>query len=122
MTPLILVVEDDELVRLSLAHLLTHAGYRVQAAADRDEAIRLVELEPPRLILLDWHIPWGMDGPAFAAALHERGLRQACPILLACGDPTAEKAQAVGAIGAMGKPFQLNELLERVAGALAQCA
>ncbi len=119
MKPLILVVEDDEQVRLLVAQLLTHAGYRVWAAADRDEALRLVEREPPRLILLDWNIPWGMDAPAFARALRERRLDKHCPILLACSDPTAEKMRTVGAIGAMGKPFHLNEMLERVAEAIA---
>jgi two-component system cell cycle response regulator DivK len=58
---LILLVEDNERNR-KLAHdVLVHQGYRVVDAESAEEALRLVRVERPRLVLMDIHLP-GMDG------------------------------------------------------------
>jgi DNA-binding response OmpR family regulator len=57
----ILIVDDDALMRRSLAFSLEEAGYRASNAETAEEALSIVRLDPPDLILLDIGLP-GMDG------------------------------------------------------------
>jgi len=57
----ILVVDDDALLRRSLAFNLEQAGYRVDTAATAEDALALARLTPADLVLLDIGLP-GMDG------------------------------------------------------------
>jgi DNA-binding response OmpR family regulator len=57
----ILIVDDDALLRRSLALQLEQAGYRAATAASAEDALSLVQREQPDLILLDVGLP-GMDG------------------------------------------------------------
>jgi CheY-like chemotaxis protein len=70
---LILLVEDDFMLRTSLAEILQLEGYRVECAANGLDALRRLERAPkPSLILLDIMLPY-MDGLEF------RGLQRANP-------------------------------------------
>lgn len=72
---LILLIEDDFVLRGSLATVLQAEGYRVECAANALEALRRLERAPmPSLILLDIMLPY-MDGLEF------RGLQRAVPAL-----------------------------------------
>ncbi|HEY7375743.1 MAG TPA: response regulator [Polyangia bacterium] len=72
---LILLIEDDFVLRGSLATVLHTEGYRVECAANALEALRRLERPPmPSLILLDIMLPY-MDGLEF------RGLQRAVPAL-----------------------------------------
>ncbi len=57
----ILLVDDDALLRRSLAFNLEQAGYRASTAANAEDALALARREPPDLVLLDIGLP-GMDG------------------------------------------------------------
>jgi DNA-binding response OmpR family regulator len=57
----LLLVDDDALLRRSLAFSLEQAGYRVSTAAAAEEGLALSRNNPPDLILLDISLP-GMDG------------------------------------------------------------
>jgi DNA-binding response OmpR family regulator len=57
----ILMVDDDELLRRSLALNLEEAGYQTSTAATAELAFQIVERDRPDLILLDIGLP-GMDG------------------------------------------------------------
>jgi DNA-binding response OmpR family regulator len=57
----ILLTDDDELLRRSLAFSLEQAGYRVSTAASAEVALALAKLDRPDLVLLDIGLP-GMDG------------------------------------------------------------
>src|SRR5947209_16860309 len=70
----ILIVDDDEAIRQTLAELLEEEGYQVATAADGLEALAQVVAAPPALILLDISMP-RMDGFDFARELSERRLR-----------------------------------------------
>jgi CheY-like chemotaxis protein len=72
---LILLIEDDFVLRGSLATVLHAEGYKVECAANALEALRRLERSPaPSLILLDIMLPY-MDGLEF------RGLQRAVPAL-----------------------------------------
>jgi len=71
--PLILLVEDDFMLRGSLAAVLQSEGYQVESAANALEALtRLTRPPKPSLILLDIMLPY-MDGLEF------RALQRAAP-------------------------------------------
>jgi CheY-like chemotaxis protein len=67
-TETILLAEDHEAIREMCRQTLTGLGYRVLAAADGEEALRLCEKETPALAILDVIMP-KLGGPATAAKL-----------------------------------------------------
>mgnify|MGYP001551125542 CR=1 FL=1 len=113
----ILLVDDDALMRRSLAFSLEQAGYRSSTAADAENALRLARRDPPDLILLDIGLP-GMDG---LDALHSFRQEADTPIIFLTAR-RRELDQALGLeLGAddyVTKPFDLNVLLARVKAVL----
>jgi DNA-binding response OmpR family regulator len=113
----ILLVDDDELMRRSLAFNLEQAGYRASTAANAESALRLARRDPPDLILLDIGLP-GMDG---LDALRNFRQEADTPIIFVTAR-RRELDQALGLeLGAddyVTKPFDLNVLLARVKAVL----
>ena len=113
----ILLVDDDDLMRRSLAFNLEQAGYRTSTAADAESALRLARRDPPNLILLDIGLP-GMDG---LDALRNFRQEADMPIIFVTAR-RRELDQALGLeLGAddyVTKPFDLNVLLARIKAVL----
>ena len=111
----ILVVDDDRGLQAALAEIFEDEGYRVAVAHDGYHALDQLTGVPPDLIVLDIGMP-RMDGFAFAAELTRRGLRPGIPMLVLTADGRAQqKAAQVNAEGWLAKPFDVGELLQRVA-------
>ena len=82
MSRTILLVDDDALMRRSLAFHIEQAGYKVHTAANAEDAISLVQRTPPDLVILDIGLP-GMDG---LEALRElRRVTQNLPVMFLTG-------------------------------------
>jgi DNA-binding response OmpR family regulator len=113
----ILVVDDDALMRRSLAFNLEQAGYRISTAADAESAVSLARRDPPNLILLDIGLP-GMDG---LDALQSFRQEADTPVIFVTAR-RRELDQALGLeLGAddyVTKPFDLNVLLARIKAVL----
>ena len=77
--PLVLLVEDEESLVLTLSDRLVAEGYRVEARGDGESALAVVASEPFDLAILDVMLP-GMDGFAVCRELRHRGLE--FPILM----------------------------------------
>lgn len=109
----VLLAEDDILLRMSAARGLERLGYRVRQAADGEAALKRLEAERPSVLVSDIRLP-GMDGVALAGAARERypGL----PVLLVSGyvDEAARAALPQLDIAFLAKPFTLKSLGERV--------
>jgi len=114
---LILLAEDDEAQREVLVEVLEVEGYRVLAASSPAEA--LVGLgQLPDLVLLDLV---GMASPQVMSAI--RSLPRRPALLVVSGDTaTPDMAERLGADAYLTKPYDLDELLERVREALARVA
>ena len=113
----ILVVDDDPGLRQMMQWALEDEGYRVEAAADAEQAVAHMRDAVPRLVVLDMTLP-GRDGTAVAEAL--RALDPKVPIVLVTGDGNAQsKAERVGARAFLRKPFRMDDLVANVRGAIA---
>ena len=106
----ILVVEDDALTRGAIKMLLEWEDYRVDCAADGDEALGLLRRgERPALILLDVRMP-GCDGWGFREEQRADPDLADIPVVVISGADAA----ALDAAGHVHKPFEPAELLEQV--------
>jgi two-component system, response regulator PdtaR len=103
--PVLLVVEDDFLVRLTLVDALSDGGFEVLEAADAKEALTLVcDRDDISAMLTDINLPGGSDG--FALARAARVIRPALPVVYASGRyGGAEEGQAVDGSRFLAKPF-----------------
>ena len=118
MSARILVVDDEEVVRLSCHRVLSGAGYWVETAPDGVEAMRICRKEPYDLIIIDIMMP-ELDGFTVIQAIREE--RPDTPFIIITGlDQTSMSIRAgeMGAAAYIGKPFDPDELLTRVAHVL----
>jgi DNA-binding response OmpR family regulator len=113
----ILLVDDDELLLRSLALNLGQAGYRVSTATSAEDALALVHLDPPDLILLDIGLS-GMDG--LEALRHFRADIGVPVILLTARQRELDEVLGLkyGADDYITKPFDLDVLLARIKAVL----
>src|SRR4030095_621374 len=106
----ILLVDDDELMRRSVAFNLEKNGFNVTTAANAEDALELVQFNPPDLILLDIGLP-GMDG---VEALRRLQRQTNIPVIFVTARRT-ELDQILGLeLGAddyITKPFKFEMLL-----------
>jgi CheY-like chemotaxis protein len=71
--PVVLIVEDDFLIRINAAELIADAGFRVVEAANADEAIVILESRLDiTVVFTDIQMPGSMDGLKLAAAIRGR--------------------------------------------------
>jgi CheY-like chemotaxis protein/HPt (histidine-containing phosphotransfer) domain-containing protein len=87
-TPVALLVEDSQTVRLLHATLLAGVGYAVDLASDGQEALILAGTRHYDLVVSGLETP-GLRGPGLAAALHERADGQMPPFILMQNDDAA---------------------------------
>src|SRR5580692_5356217 len=71
--PVILIVEDEALVRLSAVGMLEDAGFRMIEAVNSDEALELLAADSDvQLLFTDVNMPGTIDGLALARQVHDR--------------------------------------------------
>ena len=109
----ILLVDDDALMRRSLALHLEQAGYQVRTAASAEDAIESVRYAPPDLVVLDIGLP-GKDG---LEALREIKAQHNLPVIFLTGR-RRELDEVVGLeMGAddyITKPFDVDVVLAHI--------
>lgn len=115
--PYILVVDDDPAITAAAARLLLRDAYTVAEAHSGEEALRLAQLTPPDLVLLDVMLP-DMDGLDVCRQLKEDPRTMAafvvlCSALRTSGDSVVQGVKA-GADGYLARPLENRELLARV--------
>jgi CheY-like chemotaxis protein len=74
--PVILIVEDEYLLRLDSAETIEHAGFAVIQAANADQAIAILNARPDiHVVFTDIQMPGSMDGLKFAVSSATAGRR-----------------------------------------------
>lgn len=110
----ILVIDDEESIRKSLAAVLEEKGYLVDTAENGKEAIEKSKTRPYNLALVDIRLP-DMDGVQLLTAIKET-IPKTVKIIIT-GYPSLENAiEAVnkGADAYIIKPFDMNKLLDMI--------
>jgi DNA-binding NarL/FixJ family response regulator len=112
----VLVVDDDESFRSSLATLLAGAGYAPLGAESGEQALALIETEEPALVVLDVRLP-DFSGHEICRRLRER-FGDELPIFFVSGERTEALDRVAGfAVGGddyLVKPFDPEEFLARI--------
>lgn len=113
----VLVVEDDPLVRSALVRELTGFGHGVRSVGTALDALRDAVSNPPDLVLLDLGLP---DLPGAQALRMLRGVRDVPVIIATAQDDDAEVVRLLhaGADDYLVKPFSGPQLNARVAAVL----
>lgn len=116
----VLVVEDEEAIRETIADALRDEGYEVECARDGLAALAVLEArlpQCPHVILLDLMMP-RMNGWAFVRALRElpdlRALASVPVVLLSAARDLDQEARQLGVDGHIAKPFDLGVVLDTV--------
>jgi CheY-like chemotaxis protein len=123
----ILVIDDHSFTIGLIKDVLYASGaHSVHSALDGAEAITMLRLCQPHLVVTDWRMP-GMDGLAFTEIVRRAQLNpdpripdpQVPIVLLSAHASTAtvEMARRVGVSEVVGKPFTIAALLERIIAA-----
>jgi DNA-binding response OmpR family regulator len=81
----ILIIDDEENIRLLYQEELSEEGYEVDVAASAEEALAFIERQKPDLITLDIRMP-GVDGIEFLRMLRERDREVPVIIVTAYGE------------------------------------
>ena len=107
----ILVVDDEENLRLVLRTMLRRAGYEVETAAGGEEALAKVESFGPDVVLTDVRMP-KMSGMDLLAALKAKNSPATVIVMSAYGSvDLALEAMKAGAYDYVAKPFKPDEIL-----------
>ncbi|MEX2465354.1 MAG: response regulator [Gemmatimonadota bacterium] len=116
---MILIVDDEPVVRQTVARMMTRDGHRVIEAEDGDIALAILEErhEEVDLMVLDLTMPH-RDGLSTLAEMRERGYR--IPVLLASGYSNEAVPPDAAVAGFIQKPFRSAELREHVATILSE--
>jgi putative two-component system response regulator len=114
----LLVVDDEESIRLSLGTFLTRSGYEVETAESAFQALEMLDSGHFALMLSDIRMP-GMTGVELVPRALATNPDLAIVMLTAVNDaPTATEALSRGAMGYLTKPVELPDLHESILKAL----
>ena len=116
---MVLLVEDDDLVRDHAARLLADLGYRVLIASDGPAALALLRENPVDLLFTDVIMPGGMNGPRLAEAAH--AMRPDLPVLYASGyteNAIVHHNRVDPGINLLHKPYRRQALAQKIRATL----
>lgn len=105
----VLLVDDEESLRMIAGEALRIGGHRVTTAADGEEAVAAVRARAFDLVILDVNMP-RLDG--WSTLEQILALRPEQRVLMASGFANEDEALARGAIGLMPKPYDLRALVD----------
>jgi CheY-like chemotaxis protein len=108
--PVVLVVEDEMLLRMRAVGMVEDAGYTSVEAVDADEAVEILESRSDiALLFTDIQMPGSMDGLKLAFAVHERW--PPIKIILVSGKLELSKIDIPADSRFFGKPLEATEMI-----------
>ena len=118
--PLVLVVEDEAALATMLRYNLEKQGFRVDEAADGQEALTRIAEARPDVVLLDWMLP-AMSGIEVCRQIRRKPGTRDLPVIMVTArteDADAVRALNTGADDYITKPFTIETLLARIRAVL----
>ena len=109
--PLVLVVDDDELIVEAIGEILSDEGVEIARAGNGVDALVLIaeSIRPPNLIVLDMRMP-RMDGWTFCKIRERLELLKAIPVVAISADSTIESRPPLGVEAVLAKPFHPDDI------------
>jgi nitrogen regulation protein NR(I) len=110
----ILIIDDDDQLRISFERLLTAEGYAIRTAASGEAGVRMIGESIPDLVVLDVRLP-GMNGLETFSRIHE--IEQKLPVIIMTAYGTTEtaiEATKRGAFDYVIKPFDIPQMLATI--------
>lgn len=110
----ILIVEDDERMRRTLAEALHISGFQTALASNCDEAYAIARETSPDLIVCDLHLK-GSDGRTLLSSVRNNEGLQSCQFVFITGDRDKELRRTIMNLGAddfLEKPFNVSTFIE----------
>lgn len=119
MKQLVLVVDDDEMIRSLIRMYLEKSGYDIVEATDGEEAKDVFLRHHPCLIILDLMLP-KLSGEAFCKWIRDERYNEVSIIMLSAKTRSEDKINGlkIGADGYLSKPFDPGELVAHVEAVL----
>ncbi|PID40453.1 MAG: Fis family transcriptional regulator [Proteobacteria bacterium] len=114
----VLIIDDDDQLRISFERLLREEGYQVRTAASGEAGIRMVGEELPDLVVLDVRLP-GISGLETFRQIHL--IEQKLPVIIMTAYGTTEtaiEATKMGAFDYVIKPFDIPQMLSTIRQAI----
>jgi two-component system chemotaxis response regulator CheY len=112
----IMIVDDVATIRQIVSSVLKDVGYKVIEAASAEEALALAEVKRTHLVVTDVNMP-GKSGLDLITGLRAIKTYDKTPIVILAKDANDEniqKAQGLGAVGWIAKPFTPESLLATI--------
>jgi two-component system response regulator AtoC len=107
----VLVVDDEENIRLVLSTLLRRNGYQVEVASNAEQALQMLDAFGPDFVFADVKMP-GMSGIELCAEIRARASQATVVVMSAYGSvELALEAIRAGAYDYLAKPFKQDEVL-----------
>jgi two-component system phosphate regulon response regulator PhoB len=116
LTPSILIVEDEEPLRVMLTYNLERHGFQVHQAEDGNQGLKMAQELLPDMVILDWMLP-GLSGIEVCTILRTKLKTKNIPIIMltAKGEEFDRiKGLESGVDDYIVKPFSHNELIARI--------
>ena len=116
-SPLLLLVDDDALLRTRMAGLATQVGFRVVQAGDGLEGLQVFDATRPDLVITDFHMP-GLDGKGLVTRLRDHPQGAEIPIMVITADGSRRTKISLLELGAddfLHKPVDPMEFKARLA-------
>ncbi|MDP9050487.1 MAG: response regulator [Acidobacteriota bacterium] len=119
-SPKILIVDDDDLIRLTLADVLKHEGFVVSAASNVSDALKLISANTYDVLLSDLHMPGAGDGLTVVSAMRHSNPKAVTMLLSAFPEMNAAShAIMLQADQILVKPMDVKALIAAIKERLA---
>jgi len=117
----ILIIEDEAVVSLDITRRLEKMGYEVMGRlASGEEALELVQQDPPHLVLMDINLQGDLDGIETANKLYQNHNIPVIYLTAYAGESTLERTKESKPYGYILKPFKERELRATIEIALSR--
>ena len=112
---MILVIDDEPGITELLSDILESYGHPVLVAGDAEEALNILQLQRPDVVLVDIMMP-SVDGLSLALALRHHPVARAVPLVaMSASDSALALADRTGDFNAhISKPFENDELVDLI--------